>query len=104
MQIRVTVFRKEKFLVDSVVPVRPDGVVTSRLAFCFSVKQTKGALNGRGYRSSAQPRYASTSCLVKQRSKHTVGCCIAAQTVQRSAGAAGLAGTKPVRPMSGPYA
>jgi hypothetical protein len=54
MQNRVTVFRKEKFLVDSAEPVRPAGVVTSRLAFCFSVKQTKGALNGRGYRSSAK--------------------------------------------------
>jgi hypothetical protein len=40
MQNRVTVFRKEKFLVDSAEPVRPAGVVTSRLAFCFSVKQT----------------------------------------------------------------
>jgi hypothetical protein len=39
MQIRVTVFRKEK-LINSAEPVRPAGVVTSRLAFCFSVKQT----------------------------------------------------------------
>ena len=33
-----------------------------------------------------------------------VGCCIAVQAVQRSAGAAGLAGTKPAPPTWGPYA
>ena len=40
MQIRVTVFRKEK-LINSAEPVRPAGVVTSRLAFCFSAKPNK---------------------------------------------------------------
>jgi hypothetical protein len=88
------------------VPSQSDPPVLLLLVwrFVFPSNKQKELRTGGGIDQRINKVRVDSLGILLETFEATVGCCIAAQAVQRSAGAAGLAGTKPVPPMWGPYA